>query len=191
MSEAHIRSDEGIKRGPRGKPAAWPERKPPIAGKLGRDFNPDTVIERYLQGEELAEIAATLGVHPKALNYHLLKDEVREKWRAAQVAVSLGEYHEAKQVVRDSPDALSLGRAREALKSSQWDLERLESRLFSQKQEVAVTMDIHVQVDHALTAEAGELLGRIRGPVASNPKVIDVAALPPAGAITPPKAPHS
>ena len=137
-NEAHVRIDEGIERGSRIPPAPWPQRRPPRAGKL-KDLDIRTVVARYLNGEEIAEIADTLDVHPKALNYHLLKPEVVEEWRAAQVAVSLAENQEAKQVVRDAPDALSLARAREQLRSSQWDLERLFSRLFGQKQELTIT----------------------------------------------------
>ena len=135
----HIRIDEGVKRGPIVPAAPWPTRKPPTAGKLGPDFDPKPVLVRYLQGEELAEIAESYGVHPKALNYHLLKENVREAWRKAQVAVSLAEKQEAEKVVRDAPDSLSLGRAREMLRSKQWDLERLEARLFGVKQELTVT----------------------------------------------------
>ena len=136
MAEAHIRIDEGIARkGPEAS-KAWPTRQPPIQGKLGPQFDANTVLERYLAGEEIAEIAQSLGVHPKALNYHLLKDHIRDAWRSAQAAVSQAEYQESKQVVRDSTDALSLARAREIMRSCQWDLERLEARLYAQKQEV-------------------------------------------------------
>jgi hypothetical protein len=133
----HVRIDEGVSRSQ--SPAPWPARKPPIAGKLGKNFKPDKVLIRYLHGEEIADIADSLGVHPKALNYHLLKEEFREAWRKAQVAVSQAELQEAKAVIRSAPDALSLSRAREALRSAQWDLERLESRLYGQKQELTIT----------------------------------------------------
>ena len=165
-NEAHVRIDEGIERGPYKAPAKWPERLGPIAGKLGKNFKPHDVLRRYLQGEEIADIAKSLNVHPKALNYHLLKEGIREQWREAQVAVSLAELQEAKQVVRDSPDALSLARAREQLRSAQWDLERLETRLFSQKQEIVI--DHRVSIDTALQDSARSLLDKVRG------RVIDV-----------------
>ena len=143
----HQRIDEGKPRGTYQAPAQWPQRKPPIAGKLGPDFDATPVLQRYLHGEELATIAADYGVHPKALNYHLLKEHIREAWRQAQVAVSLAEKQEAESVLRDAPDALSLGRAREVLRSAQWDLERLEHRLFGQqKAEININTDGPVTV---------------------------------------------
>lgn len=157
--ESHVRIDEGIKRGAVQPAAAWPQRKPPTAGKLGPNFDATTVLERYLQGEEIADIADSLNVHPKALNYHLLKPDIREAWRQAQVAVSLAENQESKEVVRQAPDALSLARARETLRSSQWDLERLENRLFGQQQ-TAVNINasgpLQVQIVSYVTPAAHE-----------------------------------
>lgn len=141
----HQRIDEGIER-PRNPPQRWPSRKPPTAGKLGVDFDVAPVLNRYLHGEELSEIAASYGVHPKALNYHLLKDEIREQWRQAQVAVSLAEYLEAREVIRGASDALSLARAREIVRACQWDLERLESRIWGER----VNVDVHVDIGQAL-----------------------------------------
>lgn len=155
----HVRADEGMERGQRNTPAPWPPRKPPTAGKLGPDFDPMTVVARYLNGEEISQIAETLNVHPKALNYHLLKPHILEAWREAQVAVSLAEYQEAKEVVRAAPDALSLARAREQLRSAQWDLERLFSRLFGQT--------VHQTIE--IVGDLGERLRRARE------RVIDAA----------------
>ena len=164
----HQRIDEGKPRGAHQVPAEWPQRKPPIAGKLGVDFDVTPVLERYLHGEELATIAADLGVHPKALNYHLLKDHVREAWRQAQVAVSLAEKQEAEGVLKSAPDALSLGRAREVLRSAQWDLERLEHRLFGQKQEVNMTV----------TVDLGDKLRRARERVIEHDSELLQANIP-------------
>jgi len=174
----HTRIDEGVDR-PRVPAAPWPTRKPPTAGKLGKNFDATIVLQRYLHGEEIGEIADSLGVHPKALNYHLLKENIRDQWREAQVAVSLAEKQEAESVLRSAPDALSLARAREVVRSAQWDLERLEGRLFGAKQEVSVTIDHQVTVEHSLASNAGELMGRIRkGNVAALKPVIESTAIP-------------
>ena len=164
----HVRIDEGVERGPRLVPASWPARKPPTAGKLGPNFDVRPVLERYLEGEELADIAADYQVHPKALNYHLLKDHVREAWRNAQVAVSLAEKQEAEAVLRAAPDALSLARAREILRSAQWDLERLEGRLFGQKQQLTVEVTVDL-ADRLRRAK-----GRIVGPVVAVQELAQV-----------------
>ena len=132
--EAHVRADEGLKRGPKPRaPTPWPAR-PPANRKLPPDFDPRVVIRRYLAGDRIAEQAAELGVHPVTLNYHLLKDETRELWRAAQVAVALADKQEAEEVIRGAPDALLLARAREILRSSDFYLERLSPTLFGQSQ---------------------------------------------------------
>lgn len=164
MSEAHVRIDEGIKRGPR-KRAAPPQaepivEKPKRTGKLS-EVKIEEVLQRYLADETTAEIAASLNVNRSALHQWLLRT-AEEPWKQAQVARAITALEEAKEQLRGAQDALSLARAREQLRGAQWELERVFSRVYGQKQEVAVTMDIHVQVDHALTAEAGELLGRIR-----------------------------
>lgn len=170
----HVRIDEGIERGPRKTPAQWPARKPPIAGKL-EGVNPFHILDRYLQGEELADIAVTLGVSASALNYHLLKPDIKERWKEAQVAVSLTELHEAKDVVRQSPDALSLARGKVALMAAQWDLERLRPDIFGQKQELTVSHTIPQDVAKEIAALTHELGVARMGQVAVQQlPVIDV-----------------
>ena len=194
--EAHKRIDAGVKRGPR-KPrndqaTASAENATAIArqGKLA-DLNFHDVLERYLNDETTGQIAASLNVHRSALNQWLLR-HAEEPWKQAQVARAITALEEAKERLACSQDALSLARAREQLRGAQWELERVFHRIYGQKQEVSMTVDIHVQVDHALSSEAGQLLGKIRERVvAQTPKIIDVAPLPSTGAITPPKDAHS
>lgn len=177
MSEAHVRIDEGIKRGPR-KRTALPQAEPSVEktkrnGKLA-EVNINDVLQRYLADETTAEIAASLNVNRSALHQWLLRT-AEEPWKQAQVARAITALEEAKEQLRGAQDALSLARAREQLRGAQWELERVFSRVYGQKQEIAMTVDIHVQVDHALSLEAGELLGRIRGAaVQQSPQVIDV-----------------
>lgn len=129
------------------------------------------VLERYLHGEQLADIASDLGVHPKALNYHLLREHVREDWRKAQVAVSLADKQEAESVLRSAPDALSLARAREVLRSAQFDLERLEHRLWGQtKQEININANGPVAIQVVSFAAATQQLPEIA------PSIIDADA---------------
>lgn len=178
-NEAISRIDKGIKRGPR-KPAA--PAQDPIAtapakrnGKLA-DVDLNEVLQRYLNDETTTEIAASFNVHRSALNQWLLRN-AEEPWKQTQVARAITELEDAKERLKGSSDALSLARAREQLRGAQWELERVFSRVYGQKQEVSLTMDIHVQVEHALTSEAGELLGRIRGTALQHkPQVVDLIA---------------
>lgn len=175
MAEAHVRIDEGIARGPHQPTQAWPETPPAPLGTLPSGYSLAKVLERYLQGETLQKIAASLGVHSNTLNYHLLKANIREQWKEAQVAVSLSEYQDAKAQVKGAETALGLARAREMARFTQWDLERLEQRLFGQKQELAVTVEHHVLVDQALTEQAGSLIGKVR--MTQSSKVIDAQVI--------------
>ena len=142
--EAHVRIDEGIKRGPRRpqKRRRDPDRpqltpQPILGGKLATaDLN--AILERYLADESTAAIAASLNVHRSALHQWLLRN-AEEPWKQAQIARAITEWEEAKDQLQAADDALSLARARERLRSAQWSLERLFSRLFGPKQELTIT----------------------------------------------------
>lgn len=136
-NESHVRIDEGLKRGPRypHKPIV---RKPTqaIAGKLA-DLKPEHVLPRLLADETQSTIAQQLGVHRSALNHWLLRT-IPKEWQAAQVARAMSALEQAKEEMDSALDALSLARARETVKVAQWELERLESRLYGQKQETGL-----------------------------------------------------
>ena len=70
-------------------------------------------------------------------------------------------------------DALTLARARELVKSAQWDLERLDSSTFGQKQEVNIQVDHNHEISQALEDKISDLLLKIREPN----QVIDVQPL--------------
>src|SRR5688572_2606357 len=100
-SEAHIRIDEGLKRGPR-KPRTPPPadaivEKPARNGKLA-DLNLNHVLERYLNDETTGQIAASLNVHRSALNQWLLRNAA-EPWKQAQVARAITALEEAKEAL--------------------------------------------------------------------------------------------
>jgi hypothetical protein len=110
------------------------------AGKLA-SVTPQQVLMRYLADERTADIASSLGVHRSGLNQWLLR-HAEQEWKDAQVARAITALEKAKDDVESAADALSLARAREMLRSAQWELERLCSRIFGQKQEVSVTHNI-------------------------------------------------
>jgi hypothetical protein len=93
------------------------------------------LIEKFLDGQSTVDQAKEYGVTRQRLNQILLQHAEHE-WRTAQVANALTESEAADEEVKTAQDALALARARERLKSAQWKLERLLSRLFGQKQEV-------------------------------------------------------
>lgn len=177
MTEAHIRIDEGIKRGPR-KPHK--ERKS-IKGRdlMGRvaptipiDLDPATVILRYLGEERTVDIAASYGVTRPALNMWLL-ERAEDNWKRAQVGRAIARKEQSEDELDDATDPLSLARAREKLRGAQWDLERVCSRIYGIKQELAVTVDHRVTVEHGLSDSALTLFESMRGITHTDQPVIE------------------
>lgn len=156
MDVIGTRIDRGVERGPRKPPSPPAEKREPrnptgVSAKIPQDFDYMTIIDRYLDGERTIDIAASLNVHRTALNYHLLRN-LEDEWKSAQVAIGITDLQQAEDDLAEAPDALALARAREQLRSAQWRLERLCSRLFGQKQEVTMTV----------TGDLGDRLRRAR-----------------------------
>jgi hypothetical protein len=55
-----------------------------------------------------------------------------EQWRSAQVVKALRRKEEADELIETASNPLDLARAREKLKSAQWDLERVCRRIYGQ-----------------------------------------------------------
>jgi hypothetical protein len=96
---------------------------------------PALILQRYLAGELTSDIAKSLGVTRQGLDYHL-RTHAEQDWRDAQVILAFERKHVAQEAMDVANDVLSLARAREQLKSAQWDLERLLKRLFGPSAEV-------------------------------------------------------
>ena len=142
-NEAHIRIDEGISRGPRykHKPAKHPGKMSEGKTTIPVDLNPDSVLERYLTEETTSQIAVDYGISRKTLVRWLA--QVRpEQWKQVQVVRALCRKESGDEGIEVACDALSLARAREMLRSGQWDLERLDSANYGQKQELTVKHEI-------------------------------------------------
>lgn len=114
--------------------------------------DPVNVISRYLAGETTTKIAAELGVTRQGLDYHLRRNHESE-FKNAQVILALERKQLADEAMETACDALALARAREQLKSAQWDLERVCRRIYGQDQPVTstglVTINIGIARDAA------------------------------------------
>lgn len=99
------------------------------------NIDPKPIIARYLAGETTNQIAASLGVTRQGLGWHL-RQHAEEDWKDAQVILALERKDIAEERLESAQDALSLARAREQLRSAQWDLERVLKRIFGPSQEV-------------------------------------------------------
>lgn len=110
------------------------------------------VLERYINGEQVADMAPQYGVSDVTI-YALLLREHEDDWKEVQKARALARKERAEEKCRTAPDVLSLARAREELRSAQWELERLLRRLYGQDQQVqngaAVSINITLRRENA------------------------------------------
>ena len=104
-----------------------------ISGQLAplKDIDPKDVLRRYLSDETGAQIAASLGVTRAALSLHMLK-HAESEWKDAQVVKAMKRKEDAEDLLETATNALDLTRARELLRSAQWDLERVCRRIYGQ-----------------------------------------------------------
>lgn len=110
------------------------------------------VLAKYMDGQQVAAMAKDYGVSDVTI-YALLLRERAEDWRDIQQARALARLERAQQEMRDATDMLSLARARELVRSAQFELERLLARFYSAKQELTVTHR-HDLADRIQQAEA-------------------------------------
>ena len=168
-SAAHVRIDEGVKRGPRNqidrrpKAANAQDRKGQIVSTISPELKATIIRECHelmATGKTPAEIAISHNVSPRTVQYWLLGDETAEAARgqliASELARTLDDMREPPEGTPDSP--LRLARAREEFRAWSWIAERRESRLYGQKQEVSVKTESLSERDAGLLTSAQELL---------------------------------
>jgi len=101
----------------------------PAKLNLPKWFDPPQILSEYLQGKGTDEIARTYGVTRETLTHWLLKAADGD-WKAAQLQKAIKRKEDADQDIDDATDMLSLNKANSKLKSAQWDLERVCSRIY-------------------------------------------------------------
>lgn len=117
-------------------------------------LNPKDILELYLAGQTSPEIAKGLGVTPQALSYWLLS-KAEDDWRAAQLVKAITRKDKADEMLETANNALDLTRAREMLRSAQWDLERVCRRIYGQdvpNVAQAVQININLRREQATNA---------------------------------------
>lgn len=136
---AHKRIDEGVARGKRHRRSAPLRRS--AGGQLEAipaHLDPQEVLKRYLDAPTSSWVARELGIRRSTLS-KWLRDTVPAEWKAVQVIRADMRKEDGDDGIYGARDALELARAREVLKSAQWDLERLDSANYGQKQELTIT----------------------------------------------------
>ena len=137
----HQRIDKGIERSKYQVPKLAESIKRPLKSLPAerRAEIAQEVLSRYIQGEQIAEMAPEYETSDVTIYALLLKDHQSE-WVDIQTARALARYERHQQELVTAPDPLSLARARELVRSAQWELERLLNRLYGAKQEVTHTI---------------------------------------------------
>lgn len=151
MTEAHSRIDKGIKR-PR-KTAPVPrnvkdERSGRYLAKIPDDIRSKIIEEASLaiqQGEHthaaMDALGAKYGVSGRTVRTYLLADERAEKARGLLIN---GELARSLDEMRLADAPIPLARAREEFRAWSWMAERRESRLYGQKQELKVEVNVNL-----------------------------------------------
>ena len=148
MAESHVRIDEGVKRGPKIPRRSVTRRRDEETDRvegIPANLDPQAVLELYMGSQTTSGIAKTLGVKRKTL-VGWLRETVPLQWKALQTLRAEVLREAAEDEIAVARDALSLARAREALKSAQWSLERLDSKNYGVKQEVTVKTEEHISL---------------------------------------------
>lgn len=135
-----------------------------LANKQGqlaplKHVDPKDVLERYLAEEKTADIAASLGVTFAGLSHWLIQHAEGE-WKSAQIVLALKRKMLADERLETAENALELARAREQLRSAQWDLERVCRRIYGQDAPPNSVVPVQININMG----------------ASHPQAIDITA---------------
>ena len=168
MTEAHIRADDGVKK-PKHEQKPVKRPKEGQSWTIPKDLNPDEVLSLYLTAQKTSGIALRYGIRRGALARWLCQVRPKE-WKEIQVIRALCTKEDGQEEIYDSTTGLRLARARALVDSAQWDLERLDSQTWGQKQELTVQVDHRYQVEAGLFESALELVKSMRG-VALQPPI--------------------
>ena len=142
----HIRIDEGVKRGQ--KRQGSPLRRSletGLAEAIPAGLDPKTVLEAYLATPHTSKIAETFGVRRSSLTAWL-RQVAPDDWRNVQLIRAHLKKEDGDEGIEDAREAFELARAREMLRSGQWDLERLDADYAQQKAAININADGPVTV---------------------------------------------
>lgn len=113
-----------------------------------------TVCSRYLDGEQMQNLADEFGVTRMRM-YQILIEGDSDAWRSAQSSKALALFEDTLAELNAAPDGLSLARARETHKSAQWQLEKLLRRLYGDDK-TAIQINAEGQVSVQIVSFAGD-----------------------------------
>lgn len=174
-TEAHVRIDEGIKRGPKvqRRPGPGKLRRNPETGKvqaIPEDLDHKEVLARYLSEDTTSQIAQSFGVTRKSL-VAWLRQVAPKEWKQVQVIRAHDRKEQGNEEIEGAEDALSLARAREIVRSAQWELAALDD---DYRPRLAVeSKQVTDPATQELATAATELLRHFREKVVNTPLALD------------------
>jgi len=124
------------------------------------NVDPKDILESYLNEKTSTQIAADYGVTRAAISHFMLK-HAEQEWKDAQVAKAVVAKDNAEKLLETASNALDLARAREQLRSAQWDLERVCRRIYGQDTPAsvaAVQVNINLRRESATNAAQHEVI---------------------------------
>ena len=163
----HQRIDEGIPRGP--KRRSVPKRRNPETGQVQAippDLDPQTVLNQYLTEKTTSQIAKQYGLTRKSLVAWLRKI-VPEQWYDVQAVRAFCRKDDGDEQLYTAADAISLARARELVRSGQFELQALD-RAYAPKSEISMSV----------TVDLGDKLRRARERVIEHDSELLQANIP-------------
>lgn len=105
------------------------------------------IIERVVDGENLPDIAAEIGVTRHRI-YQLMAEHAEEAWKSAQIARALMNLDNAELQLEGAATMVEVAACTARVKSAQWQLERLHRRLFAQEQAAAAqAVQINISIE--------------------------------------------
>jgi hypothetical protein len=114
--------------------------------------DPKKVLLRYLADESTLDIAKSYGVTRSALN-KWLRNVAEEEWLEAQCSRAIARKEKAEDALEAATNSTEIARAEKVLKGAQWELEKVNRRIYGQE-----TMNINLN----LNADLGDRLRRAR-----------------------------
>jgi len=119
-----------------------------VGGQLAplKTVDPKDILERYLAEESSDKIAASYGVTRAALSLFMLRNAESE-WKDAQLTKALARKEKAEELMDKADNALDLTRAREQLRSAQWELERVCRRIYGQDTPANAAQAVQININ--------------------------------------------
>jgi hypothetical protein len=111
-----------------------------------KDISPKDILERYLAEESSESIAHSYGVTRAALSLFMLRT-AEDDWKSAQLTRALIRKERAEDLMDKCDNALDLTRAREQLRSAQWELERVCRRIYGQDAPANAAQAVQININ--------------------------------------------